>query len=149
MSVKLLTEQRYKFLSLNGGCTCLYESTLVKMPHRWKSRVTAQLCFQIDAPSRKTYTFDEVISRTERLAAGLQCLGAQSGDVICTFAPNHIDYITVAFATYLVNGILQCINPLFTKGKSLLLLNRNCLGQLYGITWNQTSDAHRGSTLIT
>ena len=38
MIVKLLTEHYLEFLSLTGGCTGLYESTLVKMPHCWKSR---------------------------------------------------------------------------------------------------------------
>ena len=47
MIVKLLTEQHLEFLSLKGGCTGLSESTLVKMPHCWKSHVTAHLCFQI------------------------------------------------------------------------------------------------------
>ena len=42
MSVKLLTEHHLEFLSLNGGCTGLSESTLVKMPHCWKSHVAAQ-----------------------------------------------------------------------------------------------------------
>ena len=39
MSVKLLTEHHSEFLSLKGGCTGLCESTLVKMPHCWKSHV--------------------------------------------------------------------------------------------------------------
>ena len=43
MSVKLLDEHHLGFLSLKGGCTGLSESTLVKMPHCWKSRVTAQI----------------------------------------------------------------------------------------------------------
>ena len=46
MTVKLLTEQYLEFLSIIEGCTGSYESTLVKMPHCWKSRVTAQLLFQ-------------------------------------------------------------------------------------------------------
>ena len=41
MSVKLLTEQHLEFLRLIGGCTGSYESTLVKMPHCWKSHVGA------------------------------------------------------------------------------------------------------------
>ena len=45
MTVKLLTEHHLEFLSLKGGCTGSSESTLVKMPHCWKSHVTAQLCF--------------------------------------------------------------------------------------------------------
>ena len=45
MTVKLyiLTEPHLRFLNLKGGCTGSCESTLVKMPHCWKSRVTAQL----------------------------------------------------------------------------------------------------------
>ena len=42
MSVKLLTEH-HSDLSLKRGCTCCSESMLVKMPHCWKSHVTAQL----------------------------------------------------------------------------------------------------------
>ena len=43
MSVKLLTEHNLKFLSLKGGFTASSESTLVKMPHCWKSHVAAQV----------------------------------------------------------------------------------------------------------
>ena len=43
MSVKLLTEQHLEFLSLNGGYTGSSESTHVKMPHCWKSRVTTHM----------------------------------------------------------------------------------------------------------
>ena len=60
MSVKLLTEQHLEFLSLKGGCTGSSESTLVKMPHSWKSHVTAQyiivakdVCFVILQSSSK------------------------------------------------------------------------------------------------
>ena len=42
MTVMLLTEQHLQFLRLKGGCTCLSESTLVKMPHCLKSHVMAQ-----------------------------------------------------------------------------------------------------------
>ena len=39
MTPRLLTEKRLEFLSLTGGCTGSSESTLVKMPHCWKSHV--------------------------------------------------------------------------------------------------------------
>ena len=45
MRVKLLTEQHLEFLSLKGGCTGSSESTLVKMPHCWKSRVVIVILF--------------------------------------------------------------------------------------------------------
>ena len=40
---KLLNEHHLECLSLKGGCTGLSESTHVKMPHCWKSHVTAHL----------------------------------------------------------------------------------------------------------
>ena len=43
MSVKLLTEHYLEFHSLKRGCTDSSESTFVKMPHCWKSHVTAQM----------------------------------------------------------------------------------------------------------
>ena len=45
MTVKLLTEQHLEFLSLKGGCTGSSESTLVKMPHCWKSHFKAHIIF--------------------------------------------------------------------------------------------------------
>ena len=46
MIVKLLTEHHLEFLSLKVGCTGLSESTHVKMPHCWKSHVTAHLLIE-------------------------------------------------------------------------------------------------------
>ena len=43
MIVKLLTEYHLEFISLTGGCRGSSESTLVKMPHFWKSHVAAQV----------------------------------------------------------------------------------------------------------
>ena len=47
MSVKLLTQRHLEFLSLTGGCTGSSESTLVKMPHCWKSHVAAHLLIRV------------------------------------------------------------------------------------------------------
>ena len=41
MSVKLLTGHHSEFLRLKGGCTGSSVSTLVKIPHCWKSLVMA------------------------------------------------------------------------------------------------------------
>ena len=41
MTVKLQSQHHLEFLSLKGGCIGLSESTLVKMPHCWKSHVAA------------------------------------------------------------------------------------------------------------
>ena len=52
MTVKLLTEPHLRFLSLKVGCTGSSESTLVKIPHCWKSRVTLilSLCLCLHVP---------------------------------------------------------------------------------------------------
>ena len=42
MIVKLLTEHHLEFLSLKEGCRGLSKSTLVEMPHCWKSHALAQ-----------------------------------------------------------------------------------------------------------
>ena len=43
MTVEILTQHHLEFLSLKEGCTDSSESTLIKMPHCWKSHVTAHL----------------------------------------------------------------------------------------------------------
>ena len=45
MIVKLLTEHYLEFLSLKEGFKGSSESTLVKMPHCWKSHVMAHMYF--------------------------------------------------------------------------------------------------------
>ena len=42
MNIKLPAEHHLEFVSLKGGCTGSLESTVVKMPHCWKSHVVAQ-----------------------------------------------------------------------------------------------------------
>ena len=66
MSVKLLNEHHLEFLSIKGGCTGSSESTLVKMPHCWKSRVTAQIGiagFSYESGMRRRSHFCRKINR--------------------------------------------------------------------------------------
>ena len=44
-TVELLTERHLEFLSFKGGCPSSSESTHVKMPHCWKSHVTAHVLY--------------------------------------------------------------------------------------------------------
>ena len=44
-TVELLTEHHLEFLSFNGCFTGWSESTLVKLPHCWKSHVTAHMLY--------------------------------------------------------------------------------------------------------
>ena len=47
MTVKLLTEHDLEILSLKGDFTGSSESTLVKIPHCWKLRVTAHMYYVV------------------------------------------------------------------------------------------------------
>ena len=53
MSLKLLAKQLLEFLSLTGGYRGSSGSTLVKMPHCWKSHVAAQLSIILICSVRK------------------------------------------------------------------------------------------------
>ena len=72
MTVKLLTEHHLEVLSLKEGDTGSSESTLVKMPHCWKSRVTAQLLILSTAlvsfpVKRPAYNFKKVLVFTLKI----------------------------------------------------------------------------------
>ena len=68
MSVKLLTEHHLEFLSLKGGCTGPSGSTLIKMPHCWKSHVAAQLIDPFKNRFGKSYIMFHHIMISVRLA---------------------------------------------------------------------------------
>ena len=67
MNIKLLIEHHLEFLSLKGGFTGSSEPRLVKMPHCWKSHVTAHIIdrfFFINAGLTETFmerTIPEVL----------------------------------------------------------------------------------------
>ena len=60
MCVKLLTEHDLVFLSLKRGCTGSSESTLVKMPHCWKSHVMTHISMVLG--TRLPYTSHTSVS---------------------------------------------------------------------------------------
>ena len=72
MTVKLLTD----FLSLKGGCTGLAESTLVKIPHCWKSHVTTHIRplagYGLPPPPPRGNFVDHIILEAQCLARILQ-----------------------------------------------------------------------------
>ena len=55
MTVTLLTEYHLEFVSLTGGCIGWSESTLVKMPHCWKSHVVAHMLINVSMSSILCY----------------------------------------------------------------------------------------------
>ena len=59
-TVKLLTKQHLGFLNFKGGCTGSSESTLVKMPHCWKSHVAVHM-------------FSTELLKVKRIKIGEEC----------------------------------------------------------------------------
>ena len=70
----------------------------------------------MDGETGKTYSYADVISRSERLAAGLQTLGVDAGDVVCTLALNHLDYPVTFYASALLAAVFRPVNPSYTEG---------------------------------
>ena len=88
MSGKLLTEHYLELLSLKGGYTGSPESTLVKMPHCWKSHVTAQIVVQPDLKPRwaleEIWVLSYPLSTQQRLgSADLSLRCAQNKLLVC------------------------------------------------------------------
>ena len=74
LNIEVLTEHFLEFLSLKGGCTGLSESTLVKMPHCWKSHVAAQICVATSRHYKRTVLYT---SFSPELVQGSVCAGLQ------------------------------------------------------------------------
>ena len=66
MIVKLLTECHLEFLSLKGGHIGLSESTLVKMPHGWKSHVAAHILTSSPAGYISMRVFKKVLHISDK-----------------------------------------------------------------------------------
>ena len=58
MNIKLLNEHHLEFLSLKGGCIGLSVCIHVKVPHCWKSHVTAQISIVDVASPGMNYYYD-------------------------------------------------------------------------------------------
>ena len=62
MSVMLLTEHHLEFLRLKEGSAGSSESTLVIMPHCWKSHVTAEISLNVHCPKDTLHDVETVFS---------------------------------------------------------------------------------------
>ena len=94
MTVKLPTKQHLEFLSLKGGFTGSSKSTLVKMPHCWKSHVAAHITFRI------TLEVSCIISYIENLCFSLP---SESDFYLCRYG-------SIYMCTLI--SVVKCINYL-------------------------------------
>ncbi|MEA2461292.1 MAG: hypothetical protein QOH90_1469, partial [Actinomycetota bacterium] len=68
----------------------------------------------IDGPTGRTITYSQLVSGTERVAAGLAERGFGKGDVFAIFSPNVPEYAVAFHGAVLAGGIVTTINPLYT-----------------------------------
>ena len=66
MNVTLLIAHHLEFISFKGGCTGSSESTLVKIPHCWKSHVAAQICYMNEQKEKCTFPVKARLSMCTR-----------------------------------------------------------------------------------
>ena len=124
MIVKLLTEHQLEILCFKGGRTCSFECTLVKVPHCWKSHVTAHFCFS----SGGHFWIETVNTIDERISKSLKKFD-------CHKSPNWRQKtikITVSSDFWSVSsivksvfdcrrpGVLLSLNPLLRKKNRVL-----------------------------
>ena len=88
ISVKLPTDHHLVFLSLSRGCTGSSESTLVKIPHCWKSHVATHLdCIPRTISRQCSSVFACKVSYKSLMYADFSTFGRLSNNHCCTSWP--------------------------------------------------------------
>ena len=108
MTVKLLTEQHLEFLSLKGGCKGPSESTLVKIPHCWKSRVAAQIMSQLSFRTMLCHSFKQLFE--------IRIAYAQ------TYSLNMRAKLSIQYSIYLPKQFLKYLLSVLLNYQTLLIL---------------------------
>ncbi|HZR01761.1 MAG TPA: AMP-binding protein [Burkholderiales bacterium] len=74
--------------------------------------------------ARRSLTYRELDTRSEALAAWLVAQGIGSGQVVCAFLPNCIDYLIVVFAVARSGAIFSPINPRYKAREVAAILEQ-------------------------
>ena len=106
MTVKLLTEHHLEFRTLKGGCIGLFESTLVKILHCWKSYVAALILLllcaistKISSPKTVTVMFFQAM-KGDKPSVGSEELGDLGVDEAFTIQCKYIYYNSVCLLVF-------------------------------------------------
>ena len=87
------------------------------MPLNWLAVSVVITCyFQVDGATSEVYTYADVVSNIERLAAALEEAGVEPGHVICMVTSNRVEYPVVYYAVALIGAVFQPLNPFYTAG---------------------------------
>ncbi|XP_077546339.1 luciferin 4-monooxygenase-like isoform X2 [Haemaphysalis longicornis] len=69
----------------------------------------------IDGATGQRYTYGEVETICESVAAGFQELGLETGDTVCFVSSNSVDLTFAFIATSFAGGIIACVKTIFNK----------------------------------
>ena len=132
LGVKQLTEHNLEFLSLKGGCTGSSESTLVKILHCWKSRVTAHCILRTEIVSDHW---------SLRLLTAVVVCGLLVLLIVCFVAlrPKSTAMVMAGRSVHLTTPFLgkleQTVNQYFVHKLSLVTDNNPWMIQKKGGEW--------------
>lgn len=71
----------------------------------------------------KTVTYEEAISRSEKISAGLVSMGIKKGDKVAIIAANSLEWALIDYATVSLGAILVTIYPSLLKEQVQYILN--------------------------
>ncbi len=83
---------------------------LFERTSRWPDKIAF-----IDGETGATRTFRQVISDSQRVAAGYASLGLKPGEVMALYSPNTFDWPIAYYGVLLAGGIVTTVNPLYTS----------------------------------
>jgi len=75
-------------------------------------------CFpflQIDGPTGRSYTFQQLVALTKNCASALTKKGFKKGDVFAILLPNIPEYPIIYYGVIFLGGVVTTMNPLYTE----------------------------------
>jgi acyl-CoA synthetase (AMP-forming)/AMP-acid ligase II len=97
----------------------------------------------IDAPSGRSYTFQQLQGAVKRTAAGLAQRGLKKGDVFAILCPNLPEFAIAFHGSLSAGAIVTTMNPLYTADEIAHQLNDS--GALYLLTIPMMMEKVRGA----
>lgn len=96
----------------------------------------------VDVPSGRRWTYEQLNSDVDRLAAGLLDLGIEKGDRVGIWAPNVPEWVLVQYATAKIGAILVNINPAYQTHELTYVLEQS------GARTVISTDRHKSSNYV-
>ncbi|KAK2165602.1 hypothetical protein LSH36_48g08121 [Paralvinella palmiformis] len=89
------------------------------------------------------YTFEDLLEKTDELAAGLMSLGLTKGDRVGIWAPNIMEWILTQYATARAGFVLVTINPAYRISELEYALNKVSVKTLIATETFKTSNYYQ------